>query len=166
MMCFFVRRKLLDFSEHNLSQKEAVQVREHLKHCLSCQKELAFVQKGLAAVLDYRPPRKDEVFWKDFDSRLWKKIQEAHAPQRAARFPLWKPAIAVLPVIAATLAVLANLPLQRAEQKAQEAVLVKETAWLVSEARDPGVLSAGEDDPTDEMEDLYVLDPAIVEKIS
>lgn len=167
MMCFLVKRKLMDFVEQTLPPSETAGVEDHLKHCRSCRQELALIRKGLAVVSAHRMAENSDAFWKDFDDRLWKRIQDVHAPAlRPGWNMFWKPVVAVLPVVAVTLAVLANLSVQKPQEQAQQEALVKETAWLVSEARDPQLLSSGEEDPADELEDLYELDPSMIRKIS
>ncbi|MFA5038567.1 MAG: zf-HC2 domain-containing protein [Candidatus Omnitrophota bacterium] len=164
-LCFLIRRKLVDFAEQNLNEGEVRKVQAHLSECGPCRQEFDLIRKGLDAAHGHRPPVMDEVFWKRFDEGLWKKIQEGKPSFSPAPFlaPLWKPAAVILPVIIVMLAVLTRMSMISVGQ--QEAVLVREAAWLINESPDTQVLSALEDDLTDEMEILFVLDPSLIRKI-
>ncbi|MDD5019409.1 MAG: zf-HC2 domain-containing protein [Candidatus Omnitrophica bacterium] len=175
-MCYFFRKKLLDFAEGRLPEREAQRLASHLDGCPVCRRELGDIRRGLEASGLYRPHEEGEVFWKKFDADLWSKIYERSAhrlPGAARRFiltPLWKPALAVLPLLVILFAVVMRtapvLQLSRwMPESYQEAAVVRDAAWLVEEASDEQALAAADEDITTEIETLYLLDPSAIQGI-
>lgn len=164
-MCFFARRKLFDFAEGELSEREAGRLRAHLENCPACRGRLEDLRRGLQAARLHREAQMPEDFWKKFDADLQKKIFERECgrlPRAARRFvlvaPVWRPALIALPVLVIMFAVATHLKVF--SPTTQEEALVSDAAWLMDEASDEQGVFSSDDDITDDMEILYLVDPS------
>ncbi|MFA5315670.1 MAG: zf-HC2 domain-containing protein [Candidatus Omnitrophota bacterium] len=164
-MCFFVKRKLLDLAEGELSERQAAGVRAHLENCPACRSRLEELRRGLQAAGLHREAQMPEDFWKKFDAGLQKKILERECgrlPRASRRFvlvaPVWRPALIALPVLVIMFALATHLRIF--SPAAQEETLVNDAAWLMDEASDEQGALSSDDDIADDMEILYLVDPS------
>ncbi|QAT16489.1 anti-sigma-W factor RsiW [Candidatus Velamenicoccus archaeovorus] len=164
-MCFFVKRKLLDFAEGDIPECQAVQVRAHLESCPACRGRLAEIRRGLQAAGLHRETQMSEDFWKKFDVELQKKIFERECerfPRTGRRFvwvaSVWRPALIALPVLVIMFAVATHLRVF--SPAAREEALVRDAAWLMDEASDEQGTLSSDDDITADIEILYLADPS------
>lgn len=168
-MCFFIKRKLLDFVERELSEREAGRLRAHLEGCAACRGRLEEIRRGLQAAGLHREAQRHEDFWKKFDADLQKKIFERELERlpRAGRWfvlvaPAWRPALIALPVLVIMFAVATQMRVlsRWVAPTTQEETLLRDAAWLMDETSDEqGVLSC-DDDITADLEILYLVDPS------
>jgi|GEM_PF-1008207 len=164
-VCFFAKRKLLDFAEGDISERQAVQVRVHLESCPVCRGRLAEIRRGLQAVGLHREAQMSDDFWKKFDAGLQKKIFERECgrlPRTGRRFiwvaPMWRPALIALPILVIMFAVATHLRVF--SPAAREEALVRDAAWLMDEAADEQGALSSDDDITADIEILYFADPS------
>ncbi len=163
--CFFIRRKLLDFAEGGLSEREAGRLQAHLERCPACRGRLAEIHCGLQAAGLHREAQMSEDFWKKFDADLQKKIFERECeclPRAGRRFvwvaPMWRPALIALPVLVIMFAVATHLRVF--SPAVQEEALVRDAAWLMDETSDEQGALSSDDDITADIEILYLADPS------
>ena len=74
--CFFIRRKLYDYLENNLSQSDLERVKRHLESCVSCRMQSERIARIIGIAEEKKAPEVSEEFWKDFKAGLYTKLAE------------------------------------------------------------------------------------------
>ncbi|MBP7216252.1 MAG: zf-HC2 domain-containing protein [Candidatus Omnitrophica bacterium] len=72
--CFLLKRKLYDFVEDSLSEKDRSRVQQHIAGCLRCQEKVSQLKHILAAVAKEPAPVGNESFWLNFQHELDEKL--------------------------------------------------------------------------------------------
>ncbi len=74
LRCFFIGRKLYDYLDNTLSEKEKIAVQEHLAVCPRCSRSLSEIGRVIRLVSEMPFPRPGEDFWHKFKSELDDKL--------------------------------------------------------------------------------------------
>lgn len=78
--CIFIKRKLYDYLDNSLSEKERIKVKEHLEICPVCQKRLNQMSDLIGLVKNKSLPQPSEDFWHNFGIELDKKLNTRLIP--------------------------------------------------------------------------------------
>jgi hypothetical protein len=90
--CKHIRKKLLDYTERNLSEKDSLMVKQHIAKCDSCRQELALFNKlsEFTYKVDYPPTSIWNNFLPDLHARIEKEAAVDYAKdQKKQSYVKW-----------------------------------------------------------------------------
>lgn len=78
--CILIRRKLYDYLDDSLSERERASVKEHLKSCSVCRKRLEQMGVLLNLAKSRKTPQPKQDFWHNFKIELDRKLNSRLVP--------------------------------------------------------------------------------------
>ncbi|MCP4649809.1 MAG: hypothetical protein GY853_07005 [PVC group bacterium] len=82
LACYFLKKKLYEYVEGELTSQEKKEIGRHLTDCAGCRKRVAEIKKIINAVEKKEKLFLNEDFWRKFDERL--------DVQKSAKTPIYK----------------------------------------------------------------------------
>jgi hypothetical protein len=74
--CFFIEKKLYDYLDNTLSEKDKMAVKEHLESCPRCARILSHTARLVRGATETRIPVPGEDFWHNFKEELNGKLDQ------------------------------------------------------------------------------------------
>jgi anti-sigma factor RsiW len=74
--CFFIEKKLYEYLDNTLSEKETIALREHLEVCPRCARSLSEIARVIRWASEIPVPRPGEDFWHNFKAELNYKLNQ------------------------------------------------------------------------------------------
>lgn len=82
MKCQHVQQKMIEYSEHGLSQKLTAQIEDHLRLCPQCAQELRTIKATLHVLHTDEIGDQSDVFWRNFTIGVMHEVRKSE-PVRA-----------------------------------------------------------------------------------
>lgn len=84
MKCWYIRKKLLDYIDGNLSEKDSFTIEQHIAKCAQCRQEIEMFSKLSKAIhrVDYPPASVWDNFLSDLHTRIEKEAARDFAKEQ------------------------------------------------------------------------------------
>lgn len=76
LKCLFMKRKLYDYADNNLSDLDKIKVGSHLDVCAGCRERLEQIKSIIELAAQKISPEPSEEFWHDFKTGLDRKLNQ------------------------------------------------------------------------------------------
>lgn len=163
LKCLFIKRKLYDYLENNLSDIDMVKVHSHLDVCHKCNQSLSQIKSILDLASQKKTPEPTEEFWRNFKIDLDRKLNAGLVPpinlerRLSYRFrPVFVCATVLIFILLMGNYLYKNIPSNL--RYAQENEDVVEETELLDEIGKAEDLNDNEDTYLDEIDLFYQLD--------
>lgn len=88
MNCRQIQEKMLDYMMDELPYDDISDFEKHLSLCKNCETLYVETKSTFDLVAESESPERDEVFWSQFDSKLYEKINLKQNEKKIVPFPL------------------------------------------------------------------------------
>lgn len=139
MKCQYVQQKMIEYSEHGLSQKLTAQIEDHLRVCPQCAQEFRTIKATLNLLHTDEISDQPDAFWRTFTTDVMREVRKSE-PVRVLplfSFPRLKYALAGILGFCLLIAVAAYLSGRFAPVTSRIQIPVAQTTPAQSEAAPP-----------------------------